>query len=512
MITDPQKALFEIRLEKQRRACVRSFSEFVKVFWHLVPQCDPLVWGWHMDVMCRHFEEVAHGRMPRLLINCPPGHAKSVLLAVLWPAWIWTWWPKCQLFFTSYSMSFVLRDSTRCRAVIESELYKELFSNPQKWKLSDDQNTKSKFTNTAGGSRQCSSVGGEGTGIRAHIIGIDDPINQLDALSKTVRETTNDFIGQTLTTRFVDARQPRIAMIMQRLHEEDPSHFVMSGKDWEHLMLPSEYDSFRQSVTYVTVDGERKEFWRDPRTQDGELLFSAKFPREVLENFKLPNSLGSDGFASQHQQMPMPADGGMFNKANWRFWKSEGTPDCSRTRPRGCWDGPAREVPTSFDRIIISVDATFKKTVSGSFVSMQVWGKKGPDRYLLDRVHDRMDFEETCQALKMLAKKWPKAYGKYIEAKANGEAIMSRLKKEISGMVPVEASDSKEARAYATQPFQKAGNVFLPDGAPWLDEYINEHAMFPKGAHDDDVDAQSQGILALEEADTTAQKWMRARL
>ena len=188
----------------------------------------------------------------------------------------------------------------------------------------------------------------------------------------------------------------------------------------------------------------------------------------------------------------------MFQIAWWRFWKPDGTaPDHIATRPHGCYAGPARPLPKC-DRVLISVDASFKQTVSGSFVAMHVWGAAGADRFLLDRVHARMDFDATCKALVSLAARWPLARQKIIEGKANGSAIVSQLSRRLSGLIEVEPEGGKEARAAATQPYVAAGNVHLPDGAPWLDEYIAEHAAFPLGRTDDDVDAQSQALQHLE--------------
>jgi phage terminase large subunit-like protein len=64
--------------------------------------------------------------------------------------------------------------------------------------------------------------------------------------------------------------------------------------------------------------------------------------------------------------------------------------------------------------------------------------------------------------------------------------------------------DSKVVRALAWSPAQRAGNVYLPEGADWLEEYIAEHERFPKGTHDDDVDASSLAMNALRTADLDA--------
>jgi predicted phage terminase large subunit-like protein len=235
----------------------------------------------------------------------------------------------------------------------------------------------------------------------------------------------------------------------------------------------------------------------------------------VLESFKLPNALGSDGYAGQHMQRPSPAGGGMFKVDAWRFWRFAEDPDVSKMRPK--IEGvelsalPARVLSIDdLEEMLISVDATFKKTTKGSYVAIHVWGKLGSRRPLLDRVHARMDFTETVQALLSVIRRWPRARRKLIEGKANGDAIISTLEKE-HGITGIEAvnpgTDSKVQRAHAGSSYQAAGNVELYDGAPYTVEYIGEHAAFPNGPHNDDVDAQAQGLQGLERERTTADKY-----
>lgn len=537
----PPHVLRELVLAERAR---RSFAEFIRQAWPVVPQVDPLVWGWHLDAMALHYEAVARGQIGKLLVNIAPGTGKSVIQAVLWPAWIWTWWPEAQILSGCYADELAVRDSVRCRAVVESEWYRRAYSVPAGWTLRGDQNRKDRFANTAGGERYATSVGGGTTGERAHVIAIDDPLNAIDALSKAERDRSTRWLGQTVSQRFVDPRRPRIAMVMQRLHEEDPSAWILSGGNVEHLCLPSELDSKRRcspgctscgpdgrARTYRTVvngHAERVLLWEDPRTEDGELLFPERFPLEVLTAAKAPNALGHEGYASQHGQTPTPAGGNMFKRTDWRFWKPDGTASDDAAgliaqRPRECYDGPARPRPESFDRLTISVDGTFKRTERGSFVAIHVWGASGARRLLLDRVHERMDYDACERALvgdRSMGReheiggvlgRWPDYTECVVEDKANGSMLVNRLT-NVLGVARVIAepsgTDSKEQRASVySLPYHRAGNVELKEGAPYLEEYIAEHASFPLGRHNDDVDAQSQALRHMERTPSVLEEW-----
>ena len=107
-----------------------------------------------------------------------------------------------------------------------------------------------------------------------------------------------------------------------------------------------------------------------------------------------------------------------------------------------------------------------------------------------------MDFTKTLRAIKNMTNKYPGARLKLIEDKANGPAIISTLRQEISGIVPVNPRGSKEARASAVSPEIEAGNVYLPSPsiASWVTDYIEEWAAFPNGENDDQVDATSQAL------------------
>lgn len=484
-----------VRAEKARR----SLAEFVRQAWPIVEPAMPLAWGWHVDAICGHLEAVTRGDVERLCINIPPGHAKSILVSVMWPAWEWSTTPAERSLFASYSDGLAVRDSVRCRDLVESEWYVRSFRTDlegrRTWNMKGDSNAKDWFQNDRTGFRVSLTVGGASTGHRGNKVAVDDPHNVRTASSALEREAVIRWWDVAMSSRFNDMRAQKRVIIMQRLHEGDLTGHVLAQGGYEHLCLPSLYEPKRRCRTFK-VGGAL--LFEDPRTREGSPLFPALFTPAVLEQALA--DLKETEFAAQHQQRPVPAGGGLFKKAWWRFWKPSGTKEQgAHPRPDGTYTGPARELPERFDRTVISLDANFKgdRKKGNDPVVFVVIGCKGADRFVLDRVRLFVGFGETVTQFRTLSKLHPKAFRKLVEAKANGDAIIETLQSEIGGIVAVTPEGGKESRASAIAPQVEGGNVYLPDGAPWLDEWVAEFASFPRGAHDDQVDALSQALIDL---------------
>lgn len=144
--------------------------------------------------------------------------------------------------------------------------------------------------------------------------------------------------------------------------------------------------------------------------------------------------------------------------------------------------------------MLISVDAAFKDEDDSDYVAIGVWGKSGPNMYLIDQVRARMNFPATVQTIRNLAEKYPKAVLKLIEDKANGTAIIATLQREMGGIVAVQPEGGKVARVNAVSMYIESGNVYLPRGVDWVHDFVEECASFPNGKNDDQVDQMSQAL------------------
>src|SRR5687767_9756750 len=100
----------DIRAELARR----SLREFVEQAWPIV-ESVPFVANWHIDEVCKQLEAVTGGEVRRLLINIPPGSAKSLIVSVFWPAWEWATDPTKRYLTASYGQDLATRDAVKMR-------------------------------------------------------------------------------------------------------------------------------------------------------------------------------------------------------------------------------------------------------------------------------------------------------------------------------------------------------------------------------------------------------------
>jgi predicted phage terminase large subunit-like protein len=453
----------------------RSLREFVVQAWHVVEPSTPFVPGWHIDAIVEHLEAVSRGQIRNLLINVPPRHMKSLLVAVFWPAWEWIRSPERRWLYSSYGAQLSIRDSVKCRRLIESP-YQQRWAN--RFALTSDQNTKGRFDNNRSGYRLSTSVGGAATGEGGDRIVCDDPHNVQEAESDAVRKGTIEWFDVVMSTRLNDPKTAAKVVVMQRCHQQDLSGHLLEQGGWEHLCLPAEYEEPR-----TTSIG-----WSDPRTKHGELLWSERFGAKEIESLK--RSLGSYGAAGQLQQRPSPAGGGLFKRHWWRYYQRRGAnlPPIIVRLPDGTQTSiQAVEAPHRVDEMVQSWDCAFKDLATSDYVVGQAWARIGGMFLLGEQVRARMDCPATIKAVRDLSAKWPLAVAKLVEDKANGTAVIQMLGRDLPGLVPVSPEGGKVARAAAVSPLIEAGNVFLPhpQSAPWVDDFIEECAAFPNGAHDD---------------------------
>jgi predicted phage terminase large subunit-like protein len=282
-----------------------------------------------------------------------------------------------------------------------------------------------------------------------------------------------------MSSRLNDQRTGARVIIMQRLHESDLTGHVLAKGGYHHLLLPTEFDPKRRSVT-VTKSGQT---WSDPRTKDGELLFPALFDDAVVAQAKI--DLGSWDFAAQHNQQALPTSGGIFQRSWFKFYKRA-------------------DLPTGWHQQLQSWDLAFKKKEDSDFVVGQVWARHGAGCYLRAERRGRMGYAESKSAVRAMSAAWPEATAKLVESKANGPALIEELRNDIPGLIAVENNDGVLEHAWAVQPMVEAGNIFLPDPSEWpeVEDWLDEVCGYPRAGHDDRVAAFTQAVLRMNDRDS----------
>ena len=393
-----------------------------------------------------------------LIVTEPPQHGKSMNLTETLPSWYLGKYPDRSVIEVSYNDTFAEKFGLMNRRKVE-EYGAELFG----IKIAKDSRKKSDFE-LAGrrGSMRSRGVKAGITGNPCHLMIIDDPIrNREEADSPAMRQKLISGWMDDMKSRFQAGS--KVILILTRWHEEDLAGWLISNDPYVSVLrLPCECDSKDDPLGRNIGDALCPEIGKDNNWLQG-------FKRSMVRQE------GTRSWNALYQGRPSSEQGNLIHK-DWWHWYEE-TPPMAQT--------------------ILSIDASFKGNEDNDFVAIQCWGKSGADAYWLDGYKKHMDFPQTLKAVREMARKWPDARPIYVEDKANGSAVIAMLKHEIPGIVAVNPEGGKVARVNAIAGFIEAGNVHLPRNDREAEELVESCAVFPMGAHDDDVDAMSQALNKL---------------
>ena len=499
-LTESQQEYYiECLIEKEK--CEDSYLEFFKRGWGVLEPSNPLIMNWHIEYLCGllqvEVERIAKGEFKTLdyIINIAPRSLKSKIFNVFLCPWVWTKYPHFKFINNSFEAGLATSLCLESRRLIDSDWYQRYWGNM--FHLSTDQNVKSWYDNDKRGMRRSASTRGGVTGTGADIIINDDPQDPNMGESEAERSIVKEHHGKTLYTRLNNKRVGLRIIIQQRLHEDDLTGYLMENNPelYHHICIPGE------ETDDISPPALRKYY------KDG-LFFpqNPSFTRESLHEARLETNLGEIGYAGQILQSPSPLEGNIFKRKHWKFWKPKGVrmpPVVIKTE-----DGPisieAVDLPDKFDDKVCGWDMAFKDTKGSDEVSGQIWSKLMTGRYLLDNHTAHMDYPKTREAVIELRARQPNISAVYVEDRANGSAIIADLKLVIPGLIPVSADRStggKVARALPYSKDQQAGNVYLPHPSlfPWVWKFIEEHASFPNGKADNQVDAAAHSNNNLSE-------------
>lgn len=281
----------------------QDFGSFVRKAFETLSPSQTFIPSRHVDALAYQFDRLRRGEITRLIINIPPRSLKSITASVAFPAFVLGHDPTRRIICASYSSELAHKFSNDFRAVLSTRWYQSLFPNTRIGPLKDSE-TEVEVTHR--GFRLATSTSGTLTGRGGDLIVIDDPLKPIDALSEAKRVAANQWFLNTVMSRLDDKRTGAIAIIMQRVHIDDLTGFVLGqSDDWTVLSLPA----IAEGPAAIALTHGRVH-----HRQAGDVLSPQREPVEILEQLRL--QLGSDLFSAQYQQAPVPPAGAMI-KRQW---------------------------------------------------------------------------------------------------------------------------------------------------------------------------------------------------
>lgn len=250
----------------------------------------------HQITICRELTKLTRLETPsqRLVINVPPGHGKSLHVS-MWVAWCYAHYPDSNFLYISYSHDLAAKHTSFIKQIMSCDLYKYLFD----VHIKQDSRAKDHFVTSAGGTVAAFGSSGSITGRDAGLPGldrfsgaciIDDPIKPDSSHSDAVRASVISNYEETIRQRVRGVNVP-LVFIGQRLHEDDLAAFLIDGRDtvtWDQVILRAIDDA-------------------------GNVLYPEVTPKEQLLSLQEKSPYV---YASQYDQNPLPAGGGLF-RPDW---------------------------------------------------------------------------------------------------------------------------------------------------------------------------------------------------
>ena len=413
----------------------------------------------HLHLLCEHLEAVERGDIRRLIINMPPRHGKSFCVSDHFPAWYLGRNPRNKIILASHTAQLAFDSSRRNR-----DHFKDALWPFPKATLSPVSQAATKWETSVGGECFAVGVGGAIPGHGAHCLIIDDPIAGIDeADSPVIRDKTWKWYLNDARPRL----QPGGSIILMhtRWNEDDMVGRILESKDSKNWTV--------LSLATVCEDPETDPLHR----KLGEYLWPAWFDENELPHPD-KGDIDTRGWMAQYQQRPVHEVGNMFHRDWWKRYDPESLKQLG--------------LHASFT----SIDSSFKSGVENDFSVMATWGVFEGRAYLMDLWRGQVQYPELVRAARDVFAKHRVPL--IIEDKASGQSLLQSLSQPdgIHPAIPViaqpiERNQSKVSRAERVTRYVEGKAVFIPDNVPWVGDFIEEHASFPNGKHDDQVDTTS---------------------
>ncbi len=443
-----------------------NFYEFFKFFWDTINH-EELVDNWHIKYLCDELQSVAERVFRRekkeydLIINIPPSMSKTSILNIYFPLWCWVNDYTIPFISVSYSYQLSINISEKCRDVLRSELFQKYFYDI---KVKDDSDTKQLFKvvkdGKVGGFRYATSVGGTISGFHGHFLLLDDPLNAVDALSDVKIKNVNEWIDNVIFSRKVDNDVSVVILIMQRLHENDVTGYLLDkNKNIKHICLPA-----LQSEKISPP--ELKNFYIDG------MLDSKRLSKEILEQKRI--EMGDYAFAMQYLQEIVPKSGSFFDVSKLLIVNSLDEKEIIRTVRY--WDKAGTHLGGAYT------------------VGVKMAMLKNRTYAVLDVVRGQWEASEREKIIRQVAELDGQQVTVFIEQEpgSGGKESAESTIRNLAGYrcYADRPSGDKISRADTLAVQLNSGNVSMLR-AEWNTEFRRELEFFPYGKFKDQVDATS---------------------
>ena len=442
-----------VELEKAKPKLKNNFLSFVKYVW------PEFIQGSHHKVINEKFNQLAEGKIKRLIINMPPRHTKSEFASFLLPAWMIGKDPKLKIIQATHTADLAVDFGRKTKNLVDQEDYKQLFDT----RLMEDSQAAGKWKTEQGGEYFAAGVGGAITGRGADLLIIDDPHKEQD-IKKDSKSFDKAWNWYTSGPR--QRLQPggKIVCVMTRWSTKDLTGQMIKAQgeegsdEWEVVRLPAILPS-------------KKPVWPEYWSLD------------ELEKTKA--SIPVSNWNAQYQQEPTAEEGAIIKRDWWQDWTHKEPPEIKYT--------------------VQSYDTAFLKKESADFSAITTWGvfeteDNGDNIILLSAFKDRYEFPE----LRRVAHEeylWWRPDMVLIEAKASGIPLTSELRNmgiPVVNFTPSRGND-KHVRVNSVSQLFESGKVWAPMHEHFAQEVVEECASFPFGDYDDYVDSMTQALMRIRQ-------------
>jgi predicted phage terminase large subunit-like protein len=467
-------------------------------------QAIKFIVNWHHVMVCDYLERVLTGEIENLIINVPPGSSKTELAVINFIARGLAINPRARFLHLSSSDTLALLNSATARDLIESDGYQQLWP----LKIKDDAKSKKRWNidinGEAAGGVYATSIGGQVTGFRAGHMApgfqgaliIDDPLKADEAYREVAVKDANRKLLTTIKSRRANPKTP-IIIIMQRVAENDPSGFALSGNlgiKFEHLRIPAVIDE----AYYNKLDDRYKDLIEESEV-DSAGRFSYwpyKEPLEDLLKMERGDGTNQEGarvsrhvFHSQYNQAPVAIGGNIIKSSMFFKYKQAAMP---KLKYRFMYGDTAQKTKERND---FSVIGEYGITDDYKLI-------------LVDLIRGKWEGPELKSRVRAF---WAKAKGRdaikfgqlrklKVEDKASGTDLIQTLKLppdniQIEG---IQREKDKLTRCMDALPYIESGQVGVPEDAAFTNDFLSEAEAFTADdshAHDDQLDTLFDAVM-----------------